>query len=192
MLNLKDFEKLGIEFDPKSKSGYTRLKSKHSGIMDLHIEYRQNQNKTSDLIVKMWHETIVNHKMGLKDPLVIMGVNYHATKNEEVYYLEYHDENMNYHTTDEAEMIDFVENIWFPNLINNEYHFDHWHEDLFNFHYSFLMNEMINVRSKNSVYIEIGKWTYYFDNSIEDEPLAEKWLTSGKGNVIVIDLEKSN
>ena len=117
MLNLKDFEKLGIEFDPKSKSGYTRLKSKHSGIMDLHIEYRQNQNKTSDLIVKMWHET----SDGLKDPLVIMGVNYHATKNEEVYYLEYHDENMNYHTTDEAEMIDFVENVWFPNLIANDY-----------------------------------------------------------------------
>ena len=58
--------------------------------------------------------------------------------------------------------------------------------------YSFLMNEMINVRSKNSVYIEIGKWTYYFDNSIEDEPLAKKWLTSGKGNVIVIDLEKKS
>ena len=125
MLNLKDFEKLGIEFDPKSKSGLwwnhssfsCLLKSKHSGIMDLHIEYKQNKNKTSDLIVKMWHET----SDGLKDPLVIMGVNYHATKNEEVYYLEYHDENMNYHTTDEAEMKDFVENVWFPNLIANDY-----------------------------------------------------------------------
>jgi hypothetical protein len=116
-LNLKDFEKLGIEFDPKSKSGYTRLTSKHSGIMDLHIEYKQNKNKTSDLIVKMWHET----SDGLKDPLVIMGVNYHATKNEEVYYLEWHDENTNYHTTDEAEIRVSVEEYIFPNLIANDY-----------------------------------------------------------------------
>ena len=52
-------------------SGYSKLKSKHSAMMDLHIEYRQNQNKTSDLIVKMWHETSDN----LKDPLVVLGVN---------------------------------------------------------------------------------------------------------------------
>ena len=52
----------------------------------------------------MWHETSDN----LKDPLVVLGVNYHFNKQEEVYYLEYHDENMNYHTTDEKEMKDFV------------------------------------------------------------------------------------
>ena len=125
MMNLKDFEKIGIEFNPNSKSGYSKLKSKHSAMMDLHIEYRQNQNKTSDLIVKMWHETSDN----LKDPLVMLGVNYHFNKQEEVYYLEYHDENMNYHTTDEKEMKDFVENVWFPNLINNQYHFDNWYDD---------------------------------------------------------------
>ena len=124
-MSLKDFEKIGIEFNPNSKSGYSKLKSKHSAMMDLHIEYRQNQNKTSDLIVKMWHETSDN----LKDPLVVLGVNYHFNKQEEVYYLEYHDENMDYHTTDEAEMKDFVENVWFPNLINNQYHFDNWYDD---------------------------------------------------------------
>jgi hypothetical protein len=128
-LNLKDFEKLGIEFDPKSKSGHyadgtrLKLKSKHSGIMDLHIEYWKSSTTRNDLIIKMWHET----SDGLKDPLVVMGVGYSPCNNgskivyHQIKYLEWHDENMNYHTTDEAEIRVSVEEYIFPNLIANDY-----------------------------------------------------------------------
>ena len=175
-MNLKDFEKIGIEFNPNSKSGYSKLKSKHSGIMDLHVEYKQNKNKTSDLIVKMWHET----SDGLKDPLVIMGVNYHATKNEEVYYLEWHDENMNYHTTDEAEMKDFVENVWFPNLINNQYHFDNWYDDFKKYHIrrrfkpQLLLSEQIPTMNRKEL-LETHKYLndrYVQDQWTDDDELA--------------------
>jgi len=167
IMNLKDFEKIGIEFNPNSKSGYSKLKSKHSAMMDLHIEYRQNQNKTSDLIVKMWHETSDN----LKDPLVVLGVNYHFNKQEEVYYLEYHDENMDYHTTDEAEMKDFVENVWFPNLINNQYHFDNWYDD---YKPQLLLSEQIPTMNRKEL-LETHKYLnerYVQDQWTDDDGLA--------------------
>ena len=37
----------------------------------------------------------------------------------------------------------------------------------------------IDVRSNNSLYIKINGWTYYIDDST-DEQIVDKWITGGE------------
>jgi|TARA_B110000881_G_scaffold205778_1_gene208534 hypothetical protein len=40
--------------------------------------------------------------------------------------------------------------------------------------------------SNGAVYVEIGKWTYYFDDSNPDDVVVKKWLTSDETDGSVV------
>ena len=43
----------------------------------------------------------------------------------------------------------------------------------------------ITKTCSSAVYVEIGKWTYYFDDSCE-KPIVKKWLTSDETDRSVV------